>query len=185
MKFHVHRKSLVEKEYMKSSCCNSGVYHLERLFSWRTGNGGSKQKDTEAAEPYATGHTSETLLTTNRKEPRSLVPPTYLLSQQAASTQNHALNALVFLYKHVLEKELGSVDAVRAGRPKRLPAVLTQEETRRVLSLLSGVNHLILSLLHGYVDTDRLPKKWAEKHLAESGFEQHFLNLRGIVESCR
>ena len=38
----------------------------------------------------------------------------------SASTQNQALNALVFLYKHVLAVELGIIDAVRARRPKRL-----------------------------------------------------------------
>ena len=54
-----------------------------------------------------------------------------------ASAQNQALNALVFLYKHVLKKELGSIDAVRARRSKHLPVVLTREETQRVLSLLS------------------------------------------------
>ncbi len=46
----------------------------------------------------------------------------------SASTQNQALNALVFLYKHVLKKELGVIDAIRARRPKRLPVVLTREE---------------------------------------------------------
>jgi integrase len=59
------------------------------------------------------------------------------------------LNALVFLYKQVLKKELGVIDAVRARRPKRLPVVLTQAEVQKMLSLLSGVNHLIISLLYG------------------------------------
>ena len=67
----------------------------------------------------------------------------------SASTQNQALNSLVFLYKHVLKKELGDIDAVRARRPKRLPVVLTREESQRVLFLLVGVNHLVVSLLYG------------------------------------
>ena len=67
----------------------------------------------------------------------------------SASTQNQALNALVFLYKHVLKKELGAIDAVRAWRPKRLPVVLAREEAQRVLSLLSGEKHLVFSLLYG------------------------------------
>ena len=67
----------------------------------------------------------------------------------SASTQNQALNSLVFLCKHVLKKELGVIDAVRARRPRRLPVVLTQEETQEVLSLLSGEKHLIVSLLYG------------------------------------
>jgi len=50
----------------------------------------------------------------------------------SGSTQNQALNALVFLYKHVLKKELGTIDAVRARRSKHLPVVLTREETQKV-----------------------------------------------------
>ena len=65
----------------------------------------------------------------------------------AASTQNQALNALVFLYKQVLQKGLESIDAARARRPKHLPVVLTREEIKRVLSLLSGVDHLMVSFL--------------------------------------
>jgi site-specific recombinase XerD len=45
----------------------------------------------------------------------------------AASTQNQALGAILFLQRHVLEKDLGSLDAVRATKPKRLPTVLCQE----------------------------------------------------------
>ena len=67
----------------------------------------------------------------------------------SASTQNQALNALVFLYVHILGRELGIIDAVRARRPKRLPVVLTLEETEKVLSLLTGDNRLIASLLYG------------------------------------
>ncbi len=67
----------------------------------------------------------------------------------SASTQNQALNALVFLYKHVIKKELGTIDAIRARRPKRLPVVLTREETQKILSLLSGGNHLMASMLYG------------------------------------
>ena len=67
----------------------------------------------------------------------------------SASTQNQALNAIVFLYKHVIKKELGAIDAIRARRPKRLPVVLTREETRKILSLLSGDKHLMGSILYG------------------------------------
>ncbi len=49
----------------------------------------------------------------------------------AASTQNQALSALLFLYREVLHQDLGPVDALRAKRPKRLPAVLTKDETLR------------------------------------------------------
>ena len=55
----------------------------------------------------------------------------------AASTQNQALSALLFLYREVLRKDVGSVDAVRAKKPKRLPAVLTEEEALKVIGFLS------------------------------------------------
>lgn len=68
----------------------------------------------------------------------------------AASTQNVALSALLFLYKEVLQVELGLVDGVeRAKRPQRVPVVLTSDEVRRVLSHLTGTHHLMASLLYG------------------------------------
>lgn len=68
----------------------------------------------------------------------------------AAGTQNQALNALVFLYKHVLKQPLGDITgAVRAKRPQRLPVVLTQDEVRRVLHHLDGVTWLVGCLLYG------------------------------------
>src|SRR5262249_59399995 len=51
----------------------------------------------------------------------------------AASTQNQALNALVFLYRHVLQMDLGDFSAVRARRPARVPTVLSQVEARQLL----------------------------------------------------
>ena len=65
----------------------------------------------------------------------------------SASTQNQALNALVFLYKHVIQKELGSIDAIRARRPKRLPVVLTQKEVEKVLAFLTGTQFILVTLL--------------------------------------
>ena len=50
--------------------------------------------------------------------------------QVSPSTQNQALNALVFLYRYMLNKPLGDIlDAVRAKRPRRLPVVLARTET--------------------------------------------------------
>jgi integron integrase len=69
--------------------------------------------------------------------------------QVAASTQNQALNALVFLYGRVLETPLQGVDAVRAVRPQRIPEVLTAEEARRVIAHLSGPPQLVVKLLYG------------------------------------
>jgi integron integrase len=69
----------------------------------------------------------------------------------AASTQNQALNALVFLYEHVLQIALGDIgEFARVTRPARLPEVLTQEQTRRVLAALTpGTSGLIIRLLYG------------------------------------
>ena len=58
--------------------------------------------------------------------------------QVAASTQNQAMNALVFLYKHVLKQPLsGEINADRARRKVKIPVVLTREETARVIALMS------------------------------------------------
>jgi integron integrase len=68
----------------------------------------------------------------------------------SASTQNQALQALLFLYRQVLQIELPPIDqAVRATRPRRLPVVLTREEVRRVLSQLKGSSRLVVGLLYG------------------------------------
>ena len=70
--------------------------------------------------------------------------------QVSASTQNQALNALVFLYKHVLKKEPGIFEGViRAKRPERLPTVLTKIEANRLLNALSGTYRLMGDLLYG------------------------------------
>jgi integron integrase len=70
--------------------------------------------------------------------------------QVSASTQNQALNALVFLYKQVLGVELGTLDEfVRAKRPKRLPVVLERGEVARLLNALEGTQQLMASLLYG------------------------------------
>ena len=68
----------------------------------------------------------------------------------AASTQNQTLSALLFLYREVLGVELPFVEGVvYAKRPARVPTVLTREEVGRLLSHLSGVHHLMASLLYG------------------------------------
>jgi len=68
----------------------------------------------------------------------------------AASTQNQALAALLFLYQHVLEQPLNRIEGVvRARRPKRLPVVLTSDEVERVLAHLDGVPRLVCTILYG------------------------------------
>ena len=68
----------------------------------------------------------------------------------AASTQNQALSAILFLYEHVLEQPLDRIEGVvRARRPKRLPVVLTVDEVSRVMVHLTGDKWLIAMLLYG------------------------------------
>ena len=68
----------------------------------------------------------------------------------AASTQNQALNALVFLYREVLGRDLGTVEElVRAKRPPKLPVVRSVSEVGRVLNRLDGVTGLMARLLYG------------------------------------
>jgi integrase len=68
----------------------------------------------------------------------------------SASTQNQALNALLFLYHEVLGKEIGYVSGVvRAKRPIRLPVVLSRQEVKSVLSSLSGSEWIMATILYG------------------------------------
>lgn len=68
----------------------------------------------------------------------------------AASTQNQALAALLFLYDSVLHEPLDRVDGViRARKPRRLPSVLSQDEVSRLLACLDGQAATIATLLYG------------------------------------
>ena len=70
--------------------------------------------------------------------------------QVAASTQNQALAALLFLYREVLHQDLGELpEATRARRTKRLPVVLSREEARRLLARIDGAPGLVARLLYG------------------------------------
>ena len=68
----------------------------------------------------------------------------------AASTQNQALSALLFLYKEVLKQEIGWLDGVeRAKRPVRLPVVLTRDEVHKIFNHLHSTHRLMAGLLYG------------------------------------
>ncbi len=68
----------------------------------------------------------------------------------SASTQNQALSAVLFLYRHVLEIELPWLDGiVRANRPVRLPTVLSRGEVAAVLGEMEGTPRLMATLLYG------------------------------------
>ena len=68
----------------------------------------------------------------------------------SASTQAQALSALVFLYRNVLDDPLPWIDdIVRAQRPRKLPAVLSREEVRSLLSAMNGTPRLVAGILYG------------------------------------
>ena len=68
----------------------------------------------------------------------------------AASTQNQALSALLFLYRHVIGRAVGELgEVVRARRPKQLPVVMTRAEVKQVLDALPAERRLVASLLYG------------------------------------
>ncbi len=111
-------------------------------------------------------HTEETYLSTIRhyiafhgkRHPENLGVPeirAYLshlatVGNVAAATQNVAFNALIFLYRDVLDITLPTIEGVeRAKRPERLPVVLTRPEVKAVFSQLSGTELLMASLLYG------------------------------------
>lgn len=68
----------------------------------------------------------------------------------SASTQNQALSSLLFFFKEVLGRDLGTVEgAVRAKRPVHLPVVLTQDEVFRILGVMSDAPRLMATLMYG------------------------------------
>jgi integrase len=67
----------------------------------------------------------------------------------AASTQNQAFNALLFLHREILHQTLENIQAVRADRPVRVPTVLTPDEVKQVIGAMSGTPQLVAKLLYG------------------------------------
>ncbi|NIR49534.1 tyrosine-type recombinase/integrase [candidate division KSB1 bacterium] len=94
----------------------------------------------------------------------------------ASSTQNQALCALLFLYKEVLQKKIGSLDdLIWAKRPKRLPVVFTRDEVKAVLNSFAGVKWIIGQLLYGaglrYLEALRL-------HVQDLDFNYNQITVR-------
>jgi site-specific recombinase XerD len=93
-----------------------------------------------------------------KRHPREMAEPevseflTHLArdGRVAASTQNQALSALLFLYKQVLKQEFGWLQGVeRARTAVRVPVVLTRDEVHKVLAGLHGIQRLMAGLLYG------------------------------------
>lgn len=75
----------------------------------------------------------------------------YLATERkvAASTQKQALNAIVFLYRRVLDKPIENIDPVKAKKLVRPPIVMTKKEVQLVLNQMSGSHLLMAKLLYG------------------------------------
>ncbi len=68
----------------------------------------------------------------------------------SASTQNQALNAIVFVFRHVLHKDIDNyIDAIRAKEKRRLPVVLTKKEVFLVLNEMRGEQRLMAMIIYG------------------------------------
>jgi site-specific recombinase XerD len=78
---------------------------------------------------------------------------TYLVTERkvSASTQNQAISAILFLYRHVLHVELDETRLAefRPQRAKVIPTVLSKEEVKRIIDLMQGTNKLIVQVLYG------------------------------------
>jgi integron integrase len=73
-----------------------------------------------------------------------------LREKVSASTQNQAFNSILFLFRHVLCKDMGNMaETVRAKRGQKLPVVFSAEEVKRLLACLGGRDLLIAGLLYG------------------------------------
>ena len=83
-------------------------------------------------------------------EVREFLSDLAIAQNVAASTQNQAFSALLFLYKDVLKKDLPWIENVeRAKRPAKLPVVFTPEEAKATLGKMRGTARLMAQLLYG------------------------------------
>jgi integrase len=119
----------------------------------------------------------------NKRHPAEMSTPevtqflTYLAvnEQVAATTQNQALHAIIFLYRVVLQRELIGVDAIRAKPSRYLPTVLTPDEVQRVIHNLYGVYKLLIQLLYG---SGLRLSEGLKLRVKDVDFAQHQLSIR-------
>ena len=89
------------------------------------------------------------LLVNSEKKVEDFLTHLAVQANVAASTQNQAFNALVFLYRRILDHPLNGVEAARTRKEKRIPVVLTREEVKLILSYLEGTPELLVKILYG------------------------------------
>ena len=94
----------------------------------------------------------------------------------SSSTQNQALSAVLFLYKHVLRVEVGAIDGVpRAKMPTRVPVVLSREEVSALMKQLDGTMWLFVALLYG---TGLRLQEGLALRVKDIDFDQHQIVVR-------
>ncbi|HYB66260.1 MAG TPA: integron integrase [Steroidobacteraceae bacterium] len=99
---------------------------------------------------YADFHGGRPLAALGARELERFLTHLAVTQRVGAATQSQALQALLFLYRHVLQIELPWLDNVtRASQAKRLPVVLSRAEVRALLAQLEGTSWLVANLLYG------------------------------------
>jgi integron integrase len=123
------------------------------------------------------------ILFNNKRHPKDMGEPevtafiTHLATERkvAASTQNQALSAILYLYREVIHRPLENLASIRPQKPERLPTVLTKSEALRVINALTGVHQLMAKILYGsglrLIECIRLRVK-------DIDFEQHCIIVR-------
>lgn len=103
------------------------------------------------AKRYIVFHkmTSRNDLDDGEKKVEEFLTHLALVENVAPSTQNQAMNALVFLYRNVVGTPLEGIDAVRSKKKANIPVVMTKEEVLEIITLMSGVPQLVAKMLYG------------------------------------
>lgn len=95
----------------------------------------------------------------------------------AASTQNQAFNAVIFLYREVLDKEVNGIEKViRAKKPQRLPTVLSRVEVKAIIEHTEGVYRLVIRLLYG---TGMRVMECLQLRIKDIDYERKEIMIRG------
>ena len=103
----------------------------------------------------------------------------YLATERnvAASTQNQALCAIIFLYKHIFDEPLDELKNLkRAKKPRKLPVVLSEAEAERIVNELYGVHALIVKLMYG---SGLRISEALRLRIQDLDFEYHQISVRG------
>jgi integron integrase len=96
--------------------------------------------------------------------------------QVSSSTQNQALSAVLFLYRHVLRIEVGAIDQVpRAKMPHRVPIVLSREEVGKILKNIDGTMRIVVALLYG---SGLRLQECLELRVKDIDFDRHEIVIR-------